>query len=93
VAPDLQGPRPPRVRFLSFPSSSFPSFRTGDRSRASRFFRYLVKNGSERVIDDARSHLSLIRVLRNFHYTDENAKDQGINGALSFLPPQPSPVR
>ncbi|GAA5866878.1 hypothetical protein JCM8547_003904 [Rhodosporidiobolus lusitaniae] len=40
---------------------------------------YLVKNGSERVIDDARSHLSLIRVLRNFHYTDENGKDQGIN--------------
>lgn len=42
--------------------------------------RYLVKNGSERVIDDARTHLSLIKVLRNFHYTDENGKDQGING-------------
>ncbi|KDE06837.1 hypothetical protein MVLG_02873 [Microbotryum lychnidis-dioicae p1A1 Lamole] len=40
---------------------------------------YLVKNGSERVIDDARTHLSLIKVLRNFHYTDENGKDQGIN--------------
>ncbi|GAA5934653.1 hypothetical protein JCM1841_001794 [Sporobolomyces salmonicolor] len=40
---------------------------------------YLVKNGSERVIDDARSHLSLIKVLRNFHYIDENGKDQGIN--------------
>ncbi|BGP26199.1 golgi to Endosome transporter [Rhodotorula toruloides] len=40
---------------------------------------YLIKNGSERVVDDARSHLSLIRVLRNFHYIDENAKDQGIN--------------
>ncbi|GAA5838689.1 hypothetical protein JCM11251_003264 [Rhodosporidiobolus azoricus] len=40
---------------------------------------YLIKNGSERVIDDARSHLSLIRVLRNFHYIDENGKDQGIN--------------
>ncbi|GAA6064322.1 hypothetical protein JCM10212_006009 [Sporobolomyces blumeae] len=43
---------------------------------------YLVKNGSERVIDDARSHLSLIKVLRNFHYIDENGKDQGINGAF-----------
>lgn len=42
---------------------------------------FLVKNGSERVIDDARSHLSLIKVLRNFHYTDEGGKDQGINGA------------
>ncbi|BGP33797.1 Epsin-3, clathrin recruitment and traffic between the Golgi and endosome [Rhodotorula toruloides] len=40
---------------------------------------YLIKNGSERVVDDARSHLSLIRVLRNFHYIDENGKDQGIN--------------
>ncbi|GAA5937667.1 uncharacterized protein JCM15063_002083 [Sporobolomyces koalae] len=40
---------------------------------------YLVKNGSERVIDDARSHLSLIKVLRNFHYIDEAGKDQGIN--------------
>jgi epsin len=40
---------------------------------------FLVKNGSERVIDDARSHLSLIKVLRNFYYTDEQGKDQGIN--------------
>ncbi|KAK4048480.1 Epsin-3, clathrin recruitment and traffic between the Golgi and endosome [Microbotryomycetes sp. JL221] len=40
---------------------------------------YLVKNGSERVVDDARQHLSLIKVLRNFHYIDENGKDQGIN--------------
>ncbi|GAA6014280.1 hypothetical protein JCM10207_005407 [Rhodosporidiobolus poonsookiae] len=40
---------------------------------------YLIKNGSERVVDDARSHLSLIRVLRSFHYIDENGKDQGIN--------------
>lgn len=27
--------------------------------------------------------MSLIKVLRNFHYTDENGKDQGINGASS----------
>ncbi|GAA6026314.1 hypothetical protein JCM8202_005848 [Rhodotorula sphaerocarpa] len=40
---------------------------------------YLVKNGSERVVDDARSNSSVIRVLRNFHYIDENGKDQGIN--------------
>lgn len=51
--------------------------------------RYLVKNGSERVIDDARAHLSLIKVLRNFHYTDEAGKDQGINGSFlnSTAPP------
>jgi epsin len=41
---------------------------------------YLVKNGSERVVDDARSHVSTIKMLRSFHYTDEKGKDQGING-------------
>jgi epsin len=40
---------------------------------------YLVKNGSERVVDDARGNLAVIRVLRSFHYIDENGKDQGIN--------------
>lgn len=46
---------------------------------------FLVKNGSERVIDDARAHLSLIKVLRNFYFTDDAGKDQGINGKNSFL--------
>lgn len=40
---------------------------------------FLIKNGSERVIDDVRSHLSLIKMLRQFHYIDQNGKDQGIN--------------
>ena len=40
---------------------------------------YLVKHGAERVVDDARSHLSTIKILRNFHYIDEKGKDQGIN--------------
>jgi epsin len=40
---------------------------------------FLIKNGSERVIDDARSHLSLLRMLRQFHFIDANGKDQGIN--------------
>lgn len=44
-----------------------------------QLMEYLVKNGSERVIDDARSHLSLLKMLRQFHYIDENGKDQGIN--------------
>ena len=30
-------------------------------------------------MDDARSHLSLIRMLRQFHYIDPNGKDQGVN--------------
>ncbi|CAG8059539.1 unnamed protein product [Penicillium olsonii] len=44
-----------------------------------QLLEFLVKNGSERIVDDARSHLSLIRMLRQFHYIDMNGKDQGIN--------------
>jgi epsin len=51
-------------------------------AQALTLLEYLVKNGSERVVDDARQHLSLIKILRNFHYIDEKGKDQGINGAL-----------
>jgi epsin len=31
------------------------------------------------VIDDARSHVSLLKMLRQFHFIDQNGKDQGIN--------------
>ena len=41
---------------------------------------FLVKNGSERVVDDARAHIATIKILRNFHFIDDNGKDQGING-------------
>jgi epsin len=44
-----------------------------------QLLEFLIKHGSERVVDDARSHLSLIRMLRQFHYIDTNGKDQGIN--------------
>ncbi|KAF4312493.1 ENTH domain-containing protein [Botryosphaeria dothidea] len=47
--------------------------------KALQLLEFLVKNGSERVIDDARSHLSLLKMLRQFHYIDLNGKDQGIN--------------
>jgi epsin len=42
---------------------------------------YLVKHGSERVVDDARSHISTLKMLRSFHYIDDKGKDQGLNGA------------
>ncbi|KIV95971.1 hypothetical protein PV10_03558 [Exophiala mesophila] len=47
--------------------------------KALQLLEFLCKNGSERVIDDARSHLSLLRMLRQFHYIDPNGKDQGLN--------------
>ncbi|KAI5951308.1 ENT3 [Candida jiufengensis] len=40
---------------------------------------YLIKNGSERLIDDVRSNLSLIQMLKSFHYIDSKGRDQGIN--------------
>ena len=50
-----------------------------DIAKALQLLEFLIKNGSERVIDDARSHLSLLKMLRQFHYIDQNGKDQGIN--------------
>ncbi|EMD64111.1 hypothetical protein COCSADRAFT_117129 [Bipolaris sorokiniana ND90Pr] len=47
--------------------------------KALQLLEYLIKHGSERVIDDARSHVSLLKMLRQFHYIDQNGKDQGIN--------------
>ena len=41
---------------------------------------FLVKNGSERVVDDARAHVATVKILRNFHFIDDKGKDQGING-------------
>ena len=50
-----------------------------DHKKALQLMEYLIKNGSERVIDDVRSHLSLLKMLKQFHFTDMNGKDQGIN--------------
>lgn len=44
-----------------------------------QLLEFLIKNGSERVIDDARSHLTLLKLLRQFHFIDQNGKDQGLN--------------
>ncbi|KZT64169.1 ENTH-domain-containing protein [Daedalea quercina L-15889] len=47
--------------------------------KALQLLEYLVKNGSERVVDDARSHIATIKMLRNFYYIDDKGKDQGLN--------------
>ncbi|EGN98181.1 hypothetical protein SERLA73DRAFT_183089 [Serpula lacrymans var. lacrymans S7.3] len=47
--------------------------------KALQLLEYLVKHGSERVVDDARSHVSTLKMLRNFHYIDDKGKDEGIN--------------
>lgn len=52
--------------------------------KALQLLEYIIKHGSERVVDDARAHISTIKMLRNFHYIDEKAKDQGINGMWTY---------
>jgi hypothetical protein len=52
--------------------------------KALQLLEYLIKHGSERVVDDARSHISTIKMLRNFHYIDDKGKDEGMNGEFTF---------
>lgn len=47
--------------------------------KALQLLEYLIKHGSERVVDDARAHVSTIKMLRSFHYIDDKGKDEGIN--------------
>lgn len=47
--------------------------------KALQLLDYLIRNGSERIIDDVRSNLSLIQMLKSFHYIDSKGRDQGIN--------------
>lgn len=44
-----------------------------------QLMEYLVKNGSERFVDDARANVSLVSMLKSFHYIDSSGVDQGIN--------------
>jgi epsin len=57
----------------------------GNLFQALQLLEYLIKHGSERVVDDARSHVSTLKMLRSFHYIDEKGKDQGVNGSFSRL--------
>ena len=73
MAADLQG----SVQF--HPSANiFDSFL--NLKQALQLLEYLIKHGSERVVDDARSHISTLKMLRNFHYIDDKGKDEGLNG-------------
>ena len=72
------------TRYLDRRLESIPS----NPSQALVLLEYLVKNGSERVVDDARSHISTLKMLRNFHYIDDKGKDEGING--TYATPSPS---
>lgn len=38
-----------------------------------------MKNGSERVVDYARSNIAVVDMLKHFHYINPEGKDQGVN--------------
>ena len=40
---------------------------------------YLLRNGTDRVVNNAREHVYELRSLENFQYVDEMGKDQGVN--------------
>lgn len=41
---------------------------------------YLIRNGSEKVIESGREHTYEMKALKSFYYIDDKGKDQGING-------------
>lgn len=47
--------------------------------KALQLLDYLIKNGSERLIDDVRSNKSLIDSLKWFNYYDSKNQDKGVN--------------
>ncbi|KAJ2787961.1 Epsin-3, clathrin recruitment and traffic between the Golgi and endosome [Coemansia interrupta] len=47
--------------------------------KALQLLEFLVKNGSENVVDEVRGHITIVKMLKNFHHVDANGKDQGIN--------------
>merc|ERR1719440_795358 len=40
---------------------------------------HMIRNGSDRVIEDARDHLREIKGLQKFEYIDPEGKDSGAN--------------
>lgn len=40
---------------------------------------YLIKNGPERMVDDTRAHISMIKTMKSFYYIDDTGKDEGLN--------------
>ncbi|KAJ1724881.1 Epsin-3, clathrin recruitment and traffic between the Golgi and endosome [Coemansia erecta] len=47
--------------------------------KALQLLEFLIKNGSENVVDEVRGHITIVKMLKNFHHVDANGKDQGIN--------------
>lgn len=44
-----------------------------------QLLEFLLKNGSENVLDSVKTHSRDISILESFHFIDDKGKDQGIN--------------
>jgi len=45
---------------------------------------YMIRCGSDRVLQDARDHVYRLRSLMNFEYVDDHQVDQGVNSLCSM---------
>jgi epsin len=47
--------------------------------KALSLLEYLIKNGSEKVVDNAKDHIYDLKALMTYQHVDDKGKDQGIN--------------
>lgn len=62
---------------LSRPPLTAPLAASSSPHQALQLLDHLIKNGTERVVEDARDHMFHIRTLTDFQYRDENGTDRG----------------
>ena len=53
-------------------------------TQALTLLEYLLRNGSERSVEDARDHMYQLRTMCDFQYVEAGGVDQGTNGARGF---------
>eukprot|EP00842_Homolaphlyctis_polyrhiza_P000473 jgi/Hompol1/1426/HPOL_001387-RA len=67
------------MRTISMRLQEPPSATWRQTYKALQLLEYLIKNGSERVVDSARANIYELRALLNYNYIDDKKKDQGMN--------------
>ena len=45
---------------------------------------YLLQHGSEQVIAYTKENLYVVKTLKEFQYSDDEGRDQGINGIYNY---------
>ncbi|KAK0396534.1 hypothetical protein QR680_001755 [Steinernema hermaphroditum] len=87
------GPQMQEIAHMTFQFDAFPEIMNmlwkrmlqDNRSAWRRVYKslillnHLLKNGSERVVQNSRDHLYEMRSLESYKHIDEKGKDQGIN--------------